>query len=372
MKKDKLVSYFLVIILLIYLLFTLFASNIINKIVLAISLLIYLIIVKHFFKRKRKYDISTKSVVGIMLVFAIIYLAAFYLMGLYFGFYKSTVRFSLHTIINYIIPISIIIISSEIVRNMFILRKNRKLSILICIAMILIDVSIYSSMYELSSLDDFLSLFGFTICASISCNILYNYISDKYGYKSVIIYRLITILYGYIIPIIPNVYVFFRSFLRMLYPYLIYLFLDYMYSKDETKVKKNKSSCISTVIAIIIMVLIIMLISCKFKFGILVIGSESMTGTINKGDATIYTRYDDDYEIEKKDIIIFIKNDVRMVHRVVEIKVVNGEKRYITKGDANQNKDDWYVTDKEIVGKSNFKIKYIGWPSIWLRDLFNE
>mgnify|MGYP003305586767 CR=1 FL=1 len=59
--------------------------------------------------------------------------------------------------------------------------------------------------------------------------------------KPIIIYKLITLLYSYIIPIIPDVLVFFRSILRMIYPYIIYLVLEYSYSK-ETKndiVKKN-------------------------------------------------------------------------------------------------------------------------------------
>jgi len=42
------------------------------------------------------------------------------------------------------------------------------------------------------------------------------------------------------------------------------------------------------------MVLITMLISCQFKYGILVIGSESMTGTINVGDAVIYESYNNE------------------------------------------------------------------------------
>ena len=42
------------------------------------------------------------------------------------------------------------------------------------------------------------------------------------GDKPIIIYRLMTVLYVYLIPIIPDVLVFFRAILRMLYPYIIY------------------------------------------------------------------------------------------------------------------------------------------------------
>ena len=35
-----------------------------------------------------------------------------------------------------------------------------------------------------------------------------------------------------------------------------------------------------------------MLISCQFKYRVLVIGSESMTGSINRGDVVFIERYD--------------------------------------------------------------------------------
>ena len=41
-----------------------------------------------------------------------------------------------------------------------------------------------------------------------------------------------------------------------------------------------------------------MLISCKFKFGVLVIGSGSMTGTINKGDIVLYETYGKNDELK--------------------------------------------------------------------------
>ena len=96
-----------------------------------------------------------------------------------------------------------------------------------------------------------------------------------------------------------------------------------------------------------------------------------MTGTINKGDATVYRTYNNGEKIKKNDIIIFNVNGVRYVHRVISIKNINNKIRYYTKGDANQQADDWVLTNKDIIGKSLFKIKYLGYPTLWLRDLFS-
>jgi signal peptidase len=158
----------------------------------------------------------------------------------------------------------------------------------------------------------------------------------------------------------------------MLYPYIIYLFIENTYSKTNFIVayKDKKKSIITTSIMVVIATLIIMLVSCQFKYGILVIGTESMTGSINKGDAVVFEQYKTQ-KIDEQDVIIFKSKDMRVVHRVVEKKNTNGEIRYITKGDANENYDEGYVTEKDIIGIVNFKIKYIGYPTLWLRSMFS-
>ena len=118
------------------------------------------------------------------------------------------------------------------------------------------------------------------------------------------------------------------------------------------------------------MVLLTMLVSCQFRYGVLVVGSESMTGVINKGDVTIFESYHKQ-NVRKGDIIIFKYKDVQMVHRVVEIRNVNNEVRYYTKGDVNRDNDSDYRVSKDIVGISKVRIRYVGIPTLWLHSLFH-
>lgn len=238
--------------------------------------------------------------------------------------------------------------------------------------MVLLDLAIYTGVYDLTNLDDTLTALGFILFASISNNLLFNYISSRYDSKGLIIYRLITTLFIYFIPITPNVYLFFRTFLRMLYPYLIYIILEKLYSKNDFSIarKDKRRDFIGNTILLVVATLFIMLISCQFKYGILVIGSNSMTGTINKGDAVIFERYDNQ-EIQEGQVIIFDYDGVETIHRVVEIKIVNGQYRYYTKGDANNNIDNEYRVLDDIYGLIKLKVKYIGHPTIWVRRLFS-
>lgn len=380
MKKNNFKTIFLELLLILILFFALFMSNIFTRSIFSIIMVIYTIVTCLILKKRKISSIYKKQITILLVIFGLIYIGCFYLLGLYFGFEYAKIKLSLWSLFRFIIPITGIIISIEIIRNIFLSRKviiyiksfqfNLSL-ILTYIITILIDLIIYTGIYDLSNLDDFLMALGFVFFASMSTNLLYNYISVRYDIKGIIIYRLITTLYIYIIPILPSVYIFFRTFLRMLYPYFIYVVIEKIVVKNDLTISytKRKQEFIGNTFLIVIMTLLIMLISCQFKFGILVIGSNSMTGTINKGDAVIFEKYTKQ-QIENGQVIIFDYNGTQTIHRVIEIKNVNGEYRYYTKGDANQKIDDGYATDDDIYGLVKLRIKYIGYPTILVRKLF--
>ena len=102
----------------------------------------------------------------------------------------------------------------------------------------------------------------------------------------------------------------------------------------------------------------------------MVISTHSMTGCIDRGDAIIYERYEGQ-TIEEGQIIVFDYNGMTTVHRVVDIKSINGNLRYYTKGDANKEIDG-YILDEQIYGLVDIKLKYFGYPTLWVRELFQE
>lgn len=373
MKKDKIRLYIVEIVLLIILSLALFVPNIINRKILALVLTLFTIVVKLVVKKKNIKSIYDKQVFWLMIGFGVIYLIVFYLMGLYFGYYKAAATFGFKTIIDFILPFILIIVSSEIMRETLIGQKFKASQTLVLINMILIDLVVYIGVYDLTNFDDALAVVGFIFFASVACNLLYDYISTRYGAKGIIAYRLITVLFIYIIPYVPDVYIFFRSFLRMVYPYLIYVTLEYTYSKTNyaTAYRDRKKNIVITTVLLVTMTLIIALVSCRFRYGLLVVGSGSMTGAIDKGDVVFYKSYKNE-TLKTGDIIIFTHNDIKMVHRIVQIENVNNEYRYFTKGDINQRVDDEYRVKKDIVGKTIFKIKYLGYPTLWVRDIFEN
>lgn len=374
MRKDKIKLHILELVLIIILIFFLTSTKLLNnRIILAVVLCLYAVLVKFLIKKPVQLDIKTKKVTKIVIATAILYVCIYYTFGIYAGFFKALHKFGIDTLIKYIIPITAVIISGEYIRYKFIFIENKFSRILNYIIGILIDVTIYYNLYSFSNLDQLLVSIGYLIFAAIAGNLLYNYISKRFGYKPVIYYRLITILYIYIIPVTPDVYMFFKSFFRMLYPLIVYYIIEDSKgaSKDDRLDKKNNKTNILSVISFIIMIAFIMLISCQFRFGALVIGSGSMSKTIEKGDVVIYDS-DKISEIEIGDIIVFDNGQITIVHRVIDISVVNNEKRYYTKGDNNKEKDEGYVKEENIFGKVTLKVPYVGLPTIYLHDVFTK
>ena len=340
-----------------------------NKIILSLLLVGISIGISLLLQRERTLNLQKKKITKVMIIFAILNIGLFYMIGLYTGFVKTGQTFSFNTLITSIIPLIVIIITTERIRDKFLQNNSNLSKILIVGINTMIEIIIYLSSYKLFNLNSVLSLIGFISFTAIANNLMYNYISDSYGKKPVIIYRLITTLYPFIIPIESNIYIYYRTFLRIIYPLIIFLYIDKYYSDGYLQVRKKdrKNEILSLGFTFVILTIFILIVSGKFSVGALVIGSNSMKGAINKGDIIIYKK---DKNIKVEDVIVFQKDKYKIVHRVVDVKNINEEQRYYTKGDANRQKDDNYVTKDNYVGKVLFRIKYLGEPTLWLKNIF--
>lgn len=371
MKPDKVKVYALEIILLAILSFTLFVSKVYSRIVLACLLTVCTVATSILLKKRRVVSVHAKQVNIVLTVFAIIYLVGFYLMGLHFGYYRAVLTFGYTTIIQHIIPIAVIIISSEMMRNILLAQNTKSTKFITFIVMVIIDMLIYANVYHADTYEELIELVGFALFASLACNLFYNYITVRFGIAGNIIFRCITILYAFIIPIIPNVVIFFRSILRIIYPYIMFLVIDFTFQKEERAeaYEKKRKSAIGQIALFAVMIAFIAIISCQFTYGVLVIATGSMTGTMNIGDGVLFKKYDGKEPIEVGDVIIFNKHNIKIAHRVIDLKIVNGEKRYITKGDANKDTDQGYITNSDIYGITKLRLPYIGYPTVLLRDI---
>lgn len=374
MKKDKIRLYVLQLVLILLLSITLFSNILLpNKKIIALFLLMYMFIVKRKIGSISNTSIHKKEVNKYMFLFALLYLIIYYVIGYYVGYYKATYRFGLWTIINQILPIVLIIVSSEVLRSKFISDKDRISLIMTYIFGILIDFIIYANIYDLTNLSGFLEALGYVFFASIASNLLYNYVSYNFGIIPNIIYRIIITIYLYIIPITPDVHIYFKSFARIVYPILIYITLANSYEKKNKAlaIRSKKTNNILMAITLILVLLFTMLISCKFKYGLIVVGSSSMKEAMEKGDAILFNTKVNIDKLKEGKVILFKKDDKIIIHRLISIDKINNEYRLYTKGDNNSDIDEGYVTKDNLYGVAELKIRKIGLPTLWIHEIFN-
>lgn len=381
MEKRKIINTSIILILFLYTLFNRFflLKNYLKYaefisaafMILITSLSIYL----YGFKKSRNTKLE-KEVVSISRIVIIIYFVIIYGIGVFAGFLKNAYSLKFFGILNNIFSPIIIAICIELLRYIFLeANKNHNKSIvLITIAIILLDLSINMRVLDFSSKSEIFKIITSMGLPIIIKNIVFTYVSNHIGYKIPIIYRLFVDMYIFIVPILPNISEYIISVLGICIPFTLYLLSNRLIELNEKGIEYNyrkKAFSLTDVPFILLIIILAYLISGYFKYSIIGIGSESMTGKINKGDAVIVMKVKSEKDFKKGDIITYEYNGKTIVHRLVEIKEENGKKKYITKGDANITEDnvDLYIDD--IKGVVKLRFPYIAYPSILLSELFS-
>ena len=312
-----------------------------------------------------------------MTTIALVLLTLYYLTGTRLGFYKNPYSLNIKNLFAVILPIVVIIVATEIVRYVMMAQNSKAAKALCYFSCVAAELMIVSNFGASKSFGQFLSLVAGAMFPALIANLLYNYLSARYGLYPNLVYRLITTLYLYTIPIRSGISDAMLNFFRLLIPIAIYFFIDALYEKKTKRALGNTSrvwrvaSVILTAAVIVAMTGTVMLISNQFRYGALVIATDSMTGEIDRGDVVIFQSYDGE-DVTEGQVIVFDKDGSLIVHRVIDIEIINGVTRYYTQGDTNENPDPGYITDANIVGLAKKRLVGAGYPTLWARSLFKR
>ncbi len=144
------------------------------------------------------------------------------------------------------------------------------------------------------------------------------------------------------------------------------------YDKNSIEKRKRKINMFSKILYIIVIILMynLVLVAISFiskqdfngLFGYKAynIVTSSMEPNINIGDIIITKNVKDQDDLNVEDVISFKQNGEVVTHRIIGIEEVNGEKRFITKGDNNNIPDLEKITFSQIEGKKIITIPYLG------------
>ena len=370
MTKDRKILMSISISILAILFLALFIPTASSRVVAAIVLVPASLVVWFIIKKRSILSINKRQVLLLMTVIGALWVMILYLTGIHFGFAMSPTPLNVQVTLLYIIPVTLGIISIEIIRSVLRAQEDKAVDIICYFTCIVADVLIASSLSRVTTFNRFMDLVGLTLLPAVTANLLYHYISKRFGCLPVISYRLIVALYPFFVPIVPATPDALVSLGNLLLPIIIFVFISALFEKKRVSHKRTSVvSYISIGAASLVMISIVMIISCQFSIGALVIGSGSMSDELNTGDVAVYERYEDQV-VQVGDVLVFSNGSSRIIHRVIDIEYTENGARYFTKGDANEDADVGFITDDDIIGVVSFKIAYIGYPSVWLRSLF--
>ena len=376
MKKGyKRLTYFEIILILILILNS-FAWNILREYNMIIFLLVIIILFKIFFGYERDRHRYTKDIIYNIIVFLIISFLIYYLFGIIIGFYRADNYYNIYGLKTFIIPAILSTILKEYLRYQMLTKceGSKYLSVLTVIVLIFVDITNAIYFGDFSNQYSIFLFIALTFLPSISSNIAASYIALKTGYKPNIVWLLITKLYVYLIPVVPNPNEYILSVIRFAFPLTIAYRVHVLFSKVEDEdiereyKKKNKIALVLSSVCVIVMVY---LTSGYFHYYAVAVASGSMSPEIKKGDVVIIEKISDkSYETLKVvDIIAYKYNDVIVVHRIINIIKDGDEYYFYSKGDANNNIDNFTIYEDMIIGVVNYKVPYIGLPTVWLNEL---
>ena len=370
MNKDKKILYLTSFISIAVLLIALFTVKSNGRLITATLLALITPAMCLLIKKRHTPTIAKKEVLLVTAIVAVLIAIATELSGEYFGYAKNPYFVNTSILLQHLLPLAVIIITVEIVRGVLLAQKNGLATLAAFVIGVVAELLAFSQPAGIQNFNQFMDLVGMTLFPAITANLFYHYISKRYGAMPNIAYRFILTLYPYFLPQTAAMGDALAACIKLLTPIVMTVFIAALFAKRKKNAirKGEKLSLIGSGFALVVVVAVAALISCQFRFGAIVIATESMSGEINKGDMILYERYEDQ-TIKEGQVIVFQYNGNKIIHRVIRIEHVGNEIRYYTKGDANVDEDIGYRTESDIVGLTNVKVSFIGYPTLWLREL---
>lgn len=371
----------LIIIIIVYVLITINFS--INHVVLYTNLInpiFWLCILIYSIRDMKNYYIrfsNNKKYFIYTIIIVCIHVVAFFYIGFILGFVKSPYNHKIGTILKNMIIQLLPIISIEVIRSIIanINKDNKLVLIFITILLILVEIQYNTILKLCTNREEFFKYILSNVVPLISCSILYTYLVLKGSYSLTLICRLPSKLMILFLPILPDINWFITGAIGVLSPTIFYVIFKYAIMKQKNDIRKKKdNSKISYVITLSFAIFLVCFMLGVFKYEPITILSNSMIPVFKRGDVLIYKKIDEEElkEIPKNSIIVYKKENKNIAHRVVDVIKEKDIVLYQTKGDNNNVPDFELVETNQIKGVYVLNIKYIGLPSVWLFEYFNN
>lgn len=383
MQKSKLVTAILILIILIYGVLSNFRFvlglnglylYIINPLFwIAFCVVLYITLGKNYTNTKLR-----KKMMQYTIVASLTYLVVYLLSGLFVTFGENPYSTTLEGLLINFWILGIPIFAKEYIRYKLINnvydKEKIKYSVFISIVYILIDIQFTRIIGQRIASLTIIKYVAQVIVPNIANNILFSYIAMQGDYKPSMLYLFITNLYYWVTPILPNAPWAMSSIIDAVIPIILVLYIRY--EKIQLTPYKDRRAIIDTNPGSVIPLVVTIILVIWFALGIfpikpVAIATGSMEKEICVGDVAIIQKCNSN-DVNVGDIIEYQMEGYTVIHRIIEKRQRGGSFFFVTKGDNNNAADMAEVKENQLIGKVIFKIKYIGYPAIWMHLLQTE
>ena len=380
MQKSKIATIITIIVILLYGLIGSFKlikeiniiyMYIINPLVwIVISLFLYFLLGKNIENKKLKKSIMQYTTIA-ALAFIIIYM----LSGLVVTFGKNPYSTTLTGFVHNFWMFGTVIIAKEFIRYKLINnvydKEKKIIAILISIVYVVIDFEFTRFMGRGNVAYSLSKYILQNTLPYIAKNIVFSYIAIHSNCLPSIIYELLTKIYIWVSPILPNSPWIMTTIIDTSIPTVLFLYIRF--SKNKINHLRSKEDIKNSDPKNIIPLVMLIVLAVWFAVGVfpikpIAIATGSMEKELCAGDVAIIQKCGPN-DVNVGDIIEYQMEGYTVVHRIIEKKQKNGDFYFITKGDNNGNPDFKEVRENQLIGKVIFKVKYMGYPAIWLHIL---
>lgn len=334
---------------------------------------------------------SAKLVAVLVILAALVYqVLVFLLLGSKLGLVNNIYVLGWTSFFKVTLPVMLAIIGEEILRGQLVEKAKRsKLGVWFTgLTIWIVELAIILPLYNLGVARDIFTLIVAVAGPAMLKNALLTYIAYQYNYWINIPYRLIMEAPIYLLPVWPDAGEYLPAIFQI--GLILLLALGLMGLRPGVNVKsamekqtkhletesqrqaKRIAKRVGVGVAVAAMVSYVFLISGLFRYYLLAIGSGSMSPSIERGDLVLVEKIKDYDDIAEGDILVYRHGNVVMVHRIAQVNQDGRNKIFITKGDANGVEDKWSVVQNDVIGVVRGRIMALGFPTLWLNELFNK
>lgn len=328
-----------------------------------------------FIKNTKYKKIVDFSVIMLTIIYFILYFSSGYLKGFAYNPFTNTFKGIMLNIWSF----GTILIAKEYIRYFTINNCQEKNIVLkgffISLLLVLPEIDIINIINYFSNELSIFRYFIQYLVPQITISMFLSYVSYYSGYLMPLVYRLFPLIMQFTLPMLPKLNWLYFSLLNTIIPFFGFIWINYRIQKDSrilSKLEIKKMHLTSSILSLFFLVFMIV-----FGLGILpykpvVIASNSMFPKFSVGDIALIKEIKID-KIEIGDILQYQMESYTVIHRVEDIKYKeNGEIYFIMKGDNNKDIDLYPISSKQILGKVESNIKYLGYPTIWLNRLLHN